>query len=1027
MTDKFFSEPILNSPYEEPRRHWELNKEGQPTQRIIETRRVANFTVAAVPAPQKSKVKPKQEGVQQDFGFFQDDVTKSISSEDRQHELETIINSLRNEVTAWRNQNYQGGKITPESLRLLRHWRHYQFSGVRPFFCQMEAVETAIWLTEMAPTNSRGKQFIDYLQRHNLASNPGLNRIALKLATGAGKTAVMAMLIAWQTINAVRYPNSSKFTKGFLVVTPGITIKDRLRVLLPTDPDSYYKSRQLVPQDMMLDMQKAKIVITNYHAFKLRETQDIARGTRSLLQGRIGIGPNTLETEGQMIQRALGDLMGQKNIMVFNDEGHHCYRVKHSEKRDIELLEGETKGEANREAEENNEAARLWISGLEIIQKKQNILRVFDLSATPFFLRGSGEPEGTLFPWTMSDFSLMDAIECGIVKVPRVPIADNLPDSTSIMPKFRELWKHIGKHMPKKGWQSFDVATLEGNPSLRLLLDALNALYGHYKKVFDQWEGSGQLVPPCFILVCNNTTTSKLLYDYISGHMSPDGMAVKGRYGLFSNYDENGTPYEKGRTILVDSRQLESGDKLPDDFRKIYAAEIDRFKYQSRERGGSLADQLSQGKDIDDATLLREVMNTVGKPNSLGGDIRCVVSVSMLTEGWDANNVTHILGVRAFGTQLLCEQVIGRALRRRSYELNDSGLFSPEYADVLGIPFDFTAEPVVAPARPPIDSIRVHAVRPERDHWEITFPRVVGYRLEMPKEKIRAEFDEDSEMVLSPLLIGSPTETKQAGIAGETAEIRVEYKTKNRRKSIIMDLALHLLKNKWPSPDGNLPMHLYGQLMAIVERWMDQCLRCDGGYSEFNLTEPTNLNTAIEKIYAAIARAGIADSQGSDPPIAAILDSYSPIGSTSEVNFQTSKKTRWTPSSKCHLNYCIYHAEWEAEFCRAAERHPAVIAYVKNYCLGFEVPYSFQGEQRTYIPDFIVKLDDGRGDQNFLNLIVEIKGQRDEADKAKSEAIKNYWLPGVNRLKAYGRWGFEEIRDIYQINEVLDRVATRNS
>ena len=1023
MTEKFFTEPILNSPYEEPRCHWELNSEGQPTQKIINGRREADFTVAAVPAPQKSKGKPKQESEQQDLGFFQDDVTQSISADGRKYELAQIINSLRNEVSKWRSSGYAGGKITPETGRLLTHWHNFQFSGIRPFFCQIEAVEVAIWLTEVAPTTAKGKHFIDYLNRHNEVANPGLNRIALKLATGAGKTAVMAMLIAWQTVNAVRYPNSPKFTKGFLVIAPGITIKDRLRVLLPTDPESYYQSRQLVPQDMLRDVQRAKIVITNYHAFKQRETQDIAKGTRGLLKGRTGSSPNTLETEGQMIQRAMGDLMGQKNIIVFNDEGHHCYRVKPSDQQDIELQEGETKGEAGREAEENNEAARLWISGLEMIQKKQNILRIFDLSATPFFLRGSGEPEGTLFPWTMSDFSLMDAIECGIVKVPRVPIADNLPDSTTIMPKFRELWKHIGKHMPKKGRVSFDPATLEGNPSLRLLLDAITALYGHYEKISAQWEESGQIVPPCFILVCNNTSTSKLLYDYISGYATQDGRAVKGMYSLFSNYDDNGNPHPRARTILVDSRQLESGDKLPDDFRKIYSAEIDRFKYQARERGGALADQLRQGKDIDDATLLREVMNTVGKPNSLGGGIRCVVSVSMLTEGWDANNVTHILGVRAFGTQLLCEQVIGRALRRRSYELNENGLFTPEYADVLGIPFDFTAEPVVAPARPPTDSIKVHAIRPERDQWEITFPRVVGYRLELPKEKIRAEFDKDSEMELSTLITGRPTETKVSGIAGQSNELEVKYQTRNRRKSLIMDIALHCLRTKWPSNDGSLPMHLYGQLMIIVEKWMDECFKASGGYTEFNLTEPTNLSIATEKIYAAIVRAGLSDSKGGDPPVTAILDSYSPTGSTNTVNFQTSKKTRWTPTTKCHLNYLIYHAEWEPDFCRVAEDHPKVKAYVKNYSLGFEVPYSYGGEQKIYIPDFVVKIDDGRGEQDLLNLIVEIKGQRDETDKAKSEAIKNFWLPGINRLKTYGRWDFVEIGDIYKIRDVLDRVS----
>ena len=268
-------------------------------------------------------------------------------------------------------------------------------------------------------------------------------RLALKLATGTGKTTVMAMLIVWQTINAVRRPNSKKFTRGFLVVTPGITIRDRLRVLQPNDPDSYYQSRELVPNDMLPDLERAKIVITNYHAFKLRERMELSKGGRSLLQGR-GEPLRTLETEGQMLQRVMPGLMGMKNILVINDEAHHCYREK-----PVQADEEALKGDDRKEAEKNNEAARVWISGLETVNRKLGITRVIDLSATPFFLSGSGYAEGTLFPWTMSDFSLMDAIECGIVKLPRVPVADNIPGGE--MPRFRELWKHIGPKMPKKG------------------------------------------------------------------------------------------------------------------------------------------------------------------------------------------------------------------------------------------------------------------------------------------------------------------------------------------------------------------------------------------------------------------------------------------------------------------------------------------------------------------------------------------------------------------------------------------------
>ena len=338
----------------------------------------------------------------------------------------------------------QTGKSLPETARLLRHWRQHNFSGIRPFFCQIEAAEVAIWLTEVAPQlGKKGKFFLEHLDNANNAANPELMRLALKLATGAGKTTVMAMLIAWQTINAVRRRSSKKFTRGFLIVAPGITIRDRLRVLQPNDPDSYYASRELVPGDMLVDLERAKIVITNYHAFKLRERINISKGGRSLLQGR-GETLQTLETEGQMLQRVMPDLMGMKHVMVFNDEAHHCYREKPGED-DVTALKGDDK----KEAKKNNEAARLWITGLEIIGRKLGINRVIDLSATPFFLSGSGYAEGTLFPWAMSDFALMDAIECGIVKLPRVPVAQNLPGDE--MPMFRNLWEHIGKDMPKKG------------------------------------------------------------------------------------------------------------------------------------------------------------------------------------------------------------------------------------------------------------------------------------------------------------------------------------------------------------------------------------------------------------------------------------------------------------------------------------------------------------------------------------------------------------------------------------------------
>ena len=755
MIEDFFTHPILNSPYEYPARHWELDESGQPTNKIAERRRRAEF-ITPIPKPKKQKQSQSQKEMVFDEGV-------GLSTEDQQYDPTPVINKIRRIVDDWRTvPNSSDWKVTPETARLLQHWRHFEFPGIRPFFCQVEAVETAIWLSEVAPKIGRtGRKILEHLEAANEQANPELMRIALKLATGAGKTTVMAMLIAWQTINAVRRPGSKRFTRGFLLVTPGITIRDRLRVLQPNDPDSYYESRQLIPRDMLGDLERAKIVITNYHAFKLRERTELSKGTRAALEGWRHEPVQTLETEGQMIQRVMPDLMGMKNVLVLNDEAHHCYREK-PDSRDVQELKGDDK----QEAKHNNAAARLWISGLEIVKHKLGVNRVFDLSATPFFLKGSGYAEGTLFPWTMSDFSLMDAIECGIVKLPRVPVADNIPGEE--MPKFRNLWEHIRNKMPRKGRGK--AKTLDPLSLPVELQTALEALYGHYTKTFDLWQKSGIDVPPCFIIVCNNTSASKLVYDFVSGfdRQNDDGSTTleNGRLPLFRNYDEHGNRLARPHTFLIDSEQLESDDALDANFRKMAADEIERFRREIVERTGDIR----AGENISDKELLREVMNTVGKKGRLGESIRCVVSVAMLTEGWDANSVTHVLGVRAFGTQLLCEQVIGHALRRQSYDLNDKGLFNVEYADVLGIPFDFTAKPVVAPPQPPRETVQVKAVRPERDELEIRFPRVEGYRVELPEERLTPKFNADSELPLTPDLVG-PSHTKNQGIIGEGVDL----------------------------------------------------------------------------------------------------------------------------------------------------------------------------------------------------------------------------------------------------------------
>ena len=994
MQNRFFEQPILNSPYEYPTQYWELDPDGQPTHQILDGRRSAEF-ITPIPKPKLTKVTAQQARLELNNG-------SGLSDEDQLYDVSASVNEIRSRVDAWRrlpSPNNWG--VTPETARLLQHWRSHQFSSYRPFFCQIEAIETLIWLTEVAPRmGPQGRSILQRLNSANKEANPELLRIALKLATGAGKTTVMAMIIAWQTINAVRRPQSENFTRGFLVVAPGITIRDRLRVLQPNDPDSYYNSRELVPADMLEDLKRAKIVITNYHAFMLRERMKLSKVGRGLLEGREG-QLKTQETEGQMIQRVMPDLMNLKNILVMNDEAHHCYQEKPGEEDEANL-----KGEDKQEAKKNNEAARVWITGLETIKRKVGISQVIDLSATPFFLRGSGYREGTLFPWTVSDFSLMDAIECGIVKLPRVPVADNIPDGKA--PMYRFLWDEIRPDMPKKG-RGKSTGLDPQNLPLQLQT-ALEALYGHYEQTYQLWNDAEIPVPPCFVIVCNNTATSKLVFDYVSGfnRQNEDGSTsfVQGKLDLFRNFDEHGNRLHRPNTVLIDSQQLESGEALDTNFRKMAAQEIEQYRREIIERTGdrSLADNIS------DQDLLREVMNTVGTEGRLGGSIRCVVSVSMLTEGWDANTVTHILGVRAFGTQLLCEQVVGRALRRYSYEQNEKGLFDVEYADVFGVPFDFTARPVVVQPHKPPPTVQVIAVRPERDHLEIRFPRVAGYRVDLPKEQLTAEFNDDSILELTPDLIG-PSHTTNAGIIGESVDLNLGHTKDLRRSTLLFHLTKHLINTKWRDAGAAAELHLFGRLKRITNQWLNQCLVCKGDAYPAQLMFVPLAEMACDRIAAAITRTNLEGNI-----IKALLDPYNPVGSTRFLNFRTSKALRWkTDPSKCHVNWVILDSNWEGEFCRVAEEHPRVRAYVKNHSLGFTVPYKHGSANRLYVPDFIVQVDDGRGPDDPLNLVVEIKGYRGEDAKEKKTTMETYWVPGVNAAGEFGRWKFAEFTDVYEI------------
>ena len=995
MSIGFFEKPILNSPYQPPTRHHALGPDGRPLdQPPVEGRRRSEL-ISPVPPAKKQKKRGQQ------ASLFEAD-------EDEKGQAYTLalINEIRGLVTAWRNLSPEADwGVTPTTKRLLRYWREYDFQTVRPFFCQIEAVETAIWLSEVAPKQRQHADVWRNIRAANAAANPELVRVALKLATGAGKTTVMAMLMAWQTLNAVRSPASNQFTRAFLIVTPGITIKDRLQILEPAHPDNYYASRELVPSDMLLDMAKARVVITNYHAFKRREAMEVSKVGRGLLQGRDVEPIRTTETDGAMLKRATGDLLAFKNVMVINDEAHHCYRERVRDDDDEAPIAAEDREEAKR----NTEAARLWISGLEALKKKVGVRTVYDLSATPFFLRGSGYREGTLFPWTVSDFSLMDAIECGIVKLPRIPVADNALGTTT--PMYRDLWDHIGGRMPKKGaGKSGDLDPLARDFPAELQT-ALYALYSHYEKTYEAWRQAGVETPPVFIVVCNNTATSKLVYEWISGFERKDAdgemrFRHAGHLALFRNYDEHGNRLTRFNTLLVDSEALESGETLDSSYRELMGAEIEQFKRELVSRTG---DQ-QEGENLGDAQVIREVMNTVGRKGRLGEQVRCVVSVSMLTEGWDANTVTHIMGVRAFGTQLLCEQVVGRGLRRQSYELQPDGLFKVEYADILGIPFNFTAEPVVAPISKPAKTTRVQALK-ERAALEIRFPRVEGYRYDLPGERITAVFNADSRFELTPDNVG-PCEVRNEGIVGEGVTLTPQVLADMRPSEVSFRLAKHLLYTRFRDPGQDPPMHLFGDLKRVVRRWIDEGYLVAKGAPTGAIVYTELADNAAELIFAACQRGVEGEKR-----VKAILDAYNPAGSTRFVAFNTTKSVWSTAPDKSHVSHVVLDSDWEAELARVVEAHPRVLAYVKNQGMQFEVPYRFGAIQRKYVPDFIVRLDDGQDEP--LNLIVETKGFRGQDAQIKAETMKTYWVPGVNNLGGFGRWAFAEFTDVYAIRDAF--------
>jgi type III restriction enzyme len=991
--------PIINSPNDEPKRHFKFTEEGI-TNEIVEERRPSAYFIPIA--------RPRSRGRQAQLHL------DTEWTEDRLKENDEI-NRIRARVAIWRKGGYVG--VTKTTSRLLEYWNNPDREK-KLFFCQIEALETAIYLAEVA--GKYGDAWIENkLREVNEVANPLLFRIAFKMATGSGKTVVMAMLIAWHALNKLANPQDAKFSDTFLIVTPGITIRDRLRVLLPNDPQNYYRQRDILSSDLMAELNKAKILITNFHAFKQRERNGAGKLTKSILTQ--GGGSPFTETPDQMVRRVCRELGSKKNVIIINDEAHHCYR-RRAEEEVVKL-----KGDERKEAEKREEEARVWISGLEAVKAKIGVKAVYDLSATPFFLRGSGYPEGTLFPWVVSDFSLIDAIECGIVKVPRVPVADD--SMVREQPTYRDLWLNIRDHLPKKGRKT---DALSGEPKLpKELQGALHSLYGNYEKYYHLWENNAEarakgLTPPVFIVVCNNTNVSKLVFDYVAGWektlKNDKTVLVPGQLPIFSNV-EGDRWSDRPNTILIDSEQLESGEAMSADFKKIAAAEIEEFKQEYRVRFPG-----RDAEDLTDEDLLREVMNTVGKAGKLGEQVKCVVSVSMLTEGWDANTVTHILGVRAFGTQLLCEQVVGRGLRRMSYSTNDKGMFDPEYAEVYGVPFSFipcsgtTPEPKPGPTPTHVRALE------DRIACEITFPRVDGYRYELPAERLVVKFSDASKLALSTAEI--PTKVQLDPIVGESSIHTLDDLKVRREQEVVFLLSKLVLENYFKDDGGNEKPWLFPQLLSITRQWLTECVTLKDNTFPQLLLLIEFAHEAAAKIYQAI----VASDEG-DKKLKPLLKPYDAIGSTRYVEFDTTRPVYATRPDKCHISHVVADTtSWEQKMASALEEMDEVKSYVKNTNLGFSIPYVLNNEEKNYYPDFIAKIkvtsppvgeDKGEGASGDLNLIIEVTGEHKKDKAAKVSTANTLWIPAINNHGGFGRWAFIEITDPWNAkNEIRTFLST---
>lgn len=996
------AEPIINSPYHEPTQWWSYSKEGKAVMQA--GRRPARYFYTT---QKTGSAQMTLEGEGFTTGIGEDDLP--------------LVNALREDVKKWRATNYENA--TQVTKQLLRHWSSTERLR-RLFYCQLEAVETVIYLNEILASGRRTrwkpavtKADFDLMvagQKPQLANHMGtvdyfptfadqpsredwaaLSRMGCKMATGSGKTVVMAMVIAWAFCNRAQVPGDDRFPNAVLICCPNLTVKERLQVLRPDNPaGNYYDEFDIAPSPLRPLLNHGRVLVTNWHAFAPESPHAEAGGAYKVVD-------KGDERPDAFARRVLGDLYGRGKILVMNDEAHHAYRPKAADPGEKKRKKKDAGVEAA--SKDDNEEATVWVEGLDKINQAVGIQRVLDLSATPFYLQGTGHIPGSPFPWLVTDFGLVDAIESGITKIPRLPVSDTTgrPD-----PDFFRLWEKIksqchsselikGKPTPEATWKYGEAA--------------FNTLASQWMERFEYHRDAKpgqQFTPPVIIVVCDNTDIAQIFFERISGETEEEIVEKKGKKTtktILKRFNPGGVPFgalaneeDKMVTIRIDTKVLAEAES---------------------ESGGSKAQE---------AERLRELIANVGTKGTDGENIRCVVSVQMLTEGWDANNVTQILGLRAFDSQLLCEQVVGRGLRRMNYDfyIDDEGreMLSPEYVDVYGIPFSvipFKGRPKDKTEDDDRPKNHVRAL-PEREGWEIRFPRVDGYVLDLSDPEVECDVKSVEPLKIEPMhtptsLFVMPQVGIREGHLGsmdfQTSEHdREEFYREHHLQTIQFEAARQILTRLTDQQAGGLRhmsrMQLFPQILEIVESYCETRIEWSGQQKQ-ELALEVYMRPLVERLTDAIRpKAG-----GKNDRLLPVINRFNPFGSSGDVNFITVRKCY--PTRKSHVDQVVLDTNtWESSVAYQLEATDVVTHYVRNDHLDFSIPYEFMGISHAFFPDFLVRLKSG------VTLILEVKGLVDQQETAKFEAAKR-WCQAVNNWGKMGGWLFHVSMDPDQMQREL--------